>query len=154
MYKISRTLPFTVKTLLRLKSQERVEVVILILRDLGLSWEKIREKMRFSNKSTAQTIYENYLKNGRVDDAKSSGRSPNLTQKDQNWLRRIVIKNNKASLRKTSCSIQQFQHENCFYKDKSTKFEQNGPCRPCHCKEASNESRNQCYSTALGNAET
>ena len=36
-------------------SQERLKVVIL--RDLGLSWEKIREKMRFSNKSTAQTIY-------------------------------------------------------------------------------------------------
>ena len=52
--------------------------------------------MRFLNKSTAQTVYKNYLKNGSVDDAKRSGRPPKLTQKDQNWLRRIVKENNKA----------------------------------------------------------
>ena len=46
-------------------SQEHLKVVIL--RDFGLSWENIREK---TNKSTAQTIFENYLKNGSADDAK------------------------------------------------------------------------------------
>ena len=79
-------------------SQKRLKVVIL--RNLGLSWEQFREKMRFSNKSTTQTIYKNYLKNGSVDDSKKSGRPPKLTQKDQNWLRRIVKKNNKASAEK------------------------------------------------------
>ena len=79
-------------------SQERLKVVIL--RDLGLLWEKICGKMRFSNKSTAQTIYKNYPENGSVDDAKRNGRPPELTRKDQNWLRRIVKKNNKASAEK------------------------------------------------------
>ena len=80
-------------------SQERLKVVIL--RDLGLS-----------NKSTAQTIYKNYLENGNIDDAKRSGRPLKLTQKDQNWLRRIVKEKQQSTGRKTSCSIQQFQHEN------------------------------------------
>ena len=84
--------------MVRRTSQERLKIVFL--RYLGLSWEKVREKMRFSNKSTSQTIFKNYLKNGSVDDAKRSGRSPKLTQKDQNWLRRIVKKNNKASAEK------------------------------------------------------
>ena len=123
-------------------SQERLKVV---LRDLDLSWGRIREKMPFSNKSTTQTIYENYLENGSVDDAKKSRRPPKLTQKDPNWLRRIVKKTrHRQKNLKTSCSIQQFQHENCIYKDNSTKFAQNGPCRPCRCEEASNESRNPC----------
>ena len=76
-------------------SQERLKVVIL--RDSSLSWEKTPEKMRFSNKSTAQTIYKNYLKNGSVDDSKRSGTFPKLTQNNQNWLRRIVKKNNKET---------------------------------------------------------
>ena len=76
-------------------SQECLKVVIL--RDLGHSWEKIQEKMSFSNKSTAQTIYKNYLKNGSVDDTKGSGRPSKLTRIDQNRLRRNVEKNNKAS---------------------------------------------------------
>ena len=57
-------------------------------------------KDRFSIKSTVPAIYKNYLKNGSVDDAKTSGRSSKLTQKDQNWLRRIGKKNNQASLEK------------------------------------------------------
>ena len=56
--------------------------------------------MRFSKKSAAQTIYKNYLKSGSVDDAKRGGRPPKLTQKDQNWLRRIFKKKNKASAEK------------------------------------------------------
>ena len=87
-------------------SQERLKVVIL--RDLGLSWERIREKMRFSNKSTAQTIFKNYLKYSSVDDAKRSGRPPKLTQKDQNWLRRIVKKNNKTTAEKLRVLVNSF----------------------------------------------
>ena len=95
-------------------SQERLKVVIL--RDLGHSWEKIREKMSFSNKSTAQTIYKNYPRNSSVNDTKGSGRPPKLTRIDQNRLRRIVKKNNKASAEKLRVLFNSFSMKTVYTK--------------------------------------
>ena len=64
--------------------------------------------MRFSKKSTAQTIYRNYPKNGSVDNAKRGGRPPKLTQKYQNWLRKTFKKNNKASAERLSVLFNSF----------------------------------------------
>ena len=96
--------------------------------------------MRFSNKSKAQTIYKNYLKNGSVDDAKRSGRPPKLTHKDENWLRRIVKKNNKASAVKLRVLFNSFS-----MKTLSTKtIRRNLQKMDLVGRAASNESRNPC----------
>ena len=85
--------------------------------------------MRFIDKSTARTIYKNYLKNSGVDDVKRSGRPSKMTERYRNCLRRILEHNKKTSAEKLRT-----QSETCVDKDYSTHFAQNGPSGPCCCK--------------------
>ncbi len=79
-----------------------------ILKELGFTYEKIREKLQLKGRSSAYYVYKNYLKNGNFHDAKLSGRPLKLNDRDRRQLQLCLLRNNKTSIAKLSAIFNSF----------------------------------------------
>ena len=73
---------------------------VVLLRDVGFSWSKVRKKLNLKSGSSAQYAYKRYLKNNGFEARKSSGRPPKLSNKNQKDLDTDVLKDPKTSLKR------------------------------------------------------
>ena len=73
---------------------------IVTLREMGLSYKEIKEKLGLKSRSTAQTVYQRFLRTNSYVAKKPPGRSEKLSQKEQRLivLVRKVEKDPKTTL--------------------------------------------------------
>ena len=71
---------------------------IVTLREMGLSYKEIKEKLGLKSRSTAQTAYQRFLRTNSYVAKKPPGRPEKLSEKEQRLIVRRVEKDPKTTL--------------------------------------------------------
>ena len=71
---------------------------IVTLREMGLSYKEIKEKLGLKSRSTAQTAYQRFLRTTSYVAKKPPGRPEKLSEKERRLIVRRVEKDPKTTL--------------------------------------------------------
>ena len=81
---------------------------IVTLREIGLSYNQIKEKLGLKSRSTAQSAYKRFLKTSSYSPKKPPGRPEKLSKKDKRLIIRSVKNDPKTTLQRIRVKYNSF----------------------------------------------
>ena len=89
---------------------------IVTLREIGLSYNQIKEKLGLKSRSTAQSAYKRFLKTSSYSPKKPPGRPEKLSKKDKRLIIRSVKNDPKTTLQRIRVKYNSFATSKSVYK--------------------------------------